>query len=56
MLLLMLKVNFHLLSYKHGRIYGGSNLERTYTGDFELYDERFENKDAPELAISIAIK
>ncbi|KOY82277.1 effector binding domain-containing protein [Lysinibacillus macroides] len=36
--------------------FAGSDVERTYTGDFELYDERSTNPQEAQVAIYIAIK
>jgi len=36
--------------------FAGSDVERAYTGDFELYDERSTNPQEAQVAIYIAIK
>lgn len=38
-----------------GNIWKDSNLERTYSGDFELYEDKFISESSKELEVYIAV-
>lgn len=39
-----------------GKIWQDSSLKRTYTGDYELYTDRFFSKEGPEVDVFIAVE
>lgn len=39
-----------------GKIWQEPNLERTYTGDYEVYSEKFSSKSPEEIEVYIAIQ